>query len=71
MKSTTYICDRCGKEKTKHTNRNLILSNHEVIRDVGWITLNSRSKYKRTLDLCEDCMGEFANWFNVIQPMPD
>ena len=50
MVNRQYICDRCGKERNR-------------TRDIGWIAAKSKSGFEMDLDLCEDCMNSFVNWF--------
>lgn len=67
MKKTIYTCDRCGKDKIGHIGVDVTLHNgDEPIREVGWITLQSKTGYQKSLDLCEDCMKELAGWLGEI-----
>lgn len=71
MKKTSYICDRCGKEKTGHVGVNIPFQD-KVIQDVGWVTICSGTGFKRNLDLCEDCIVAFKNWLeNESQNLHD
>ena len=63
MKNTTYICDRCGKEKTHDASIDLKFPN-KIVSDIRWITVFSGTGYKREMDLCGDCLKELAAWFN-------
>lgn len=62
MYKTKYYCDRCGEEKNKDFVINVVVG-ERVVRDVGWVSLSSRSGYKKDLDLCEKCLIEFVDWF--------
>lgn len=63
MKETKYICDRCGKMKDKHVRINFPIKD-KIIEDISWITLRSGTGYKRNIDLCDDCIKSFVNWFS-------
>ncbi len=61
MVSRQYICDRCGKERTR-TMVDLKVGDR-LVRDIGWIAIKSKSGFEMDLDLCEDCMNDFVKWF--------
>ena len=67
MKRITYICNRCGKEKVGHPCVDIPLG-ERVINDVGWVRIQSKTGFKRDLDLCEDCLKSFAGWFANSKP---
>lgn len=62
MRNINYYCDRCGKQKYGHP-RTVICMNDKEIRDVGWVQIQSATGYIKNLDLCEDCLKEFKDWF--------
>lgn len=66
MKQTTYICDRCGKEKVKNEETaNEVTFNVQKIKvdHAAWIAIHSKTGYKMNLDLCQECLESFRDWF--------
>lgn len=59
-----HCCERCGKERPKHIKVDISVDGY-IYRDIGWVALRCGSGYERDIDLCEDCMKEFANWIST------
>lgn len=58
-----HCCERCGKERPKHVKVDISIDDY-ICRDAGWIALRCGSGYERDIDLCEECMKEFAKWLD-------
>lgn len=68
MRNTRYFCDRCGREK--HVSPSVDFKvGEDLVRDVAWITLRSKSGYQRDIDLCENCMNDLVSFWKYSQQM--
>lgn len=62
MTERGYLCDRCGAPKEGHNGQTFHIGD-TPIREIGWVTLRSKTGYKRDIDLCDKCMKDLAAWF--------
>lgn len=63
MLQKNYICDRCGREKIGHSGITIQMRNGDEIREISWLSLRCRTGFVRNIDLCEDCLNKFKEWY--------
>lgn len=68
MKQSVYICDRCGKKKvkTKDISNEVTFNVRKIIVDhAAWISVHSKTGYEINIDLCQECLESFRDWFGI------
>lgn len=63
MRNLICTCDRCGKEKKSENLVNLRIPERKTVEKVSRVSLCCATGYKFNLDLCDDCLASFRDWF--------